>query len=140
MKVFLLTLNLLVYGGSAMAKVVVSAEGVDRGRPGNLIFFLFEKEGFPKDHSKAIERKQIEINEENHSVEFENLPVEFAIKILHDEDGDGEVGKNWTGLIPREGLGFSNNQKVRFGPPSFKSCVVNSADVKSTLQIKVYYP
>ena len=52
-------------------------------------------------------------------IRFEGLaPGDYAVKVFHDEDGDGEMDKNFMGL-PKEGFAFSNRAKVRFGPPSF---------------------
>lgn len=41
-----------------------------------------------------------------------------AIRLHHDENGNGELDRNLLG-IPSEGYGFSNNPKS-MGPPSFK--------------------
>ncbi len=45
-------------------------------------------------------------------------PGEYGIRILHDEDGDGEMDSNMMG-IPTEPWGFSNNATGRFGPPKW---------------------
>ena len=64
----------------------------------------------------------------------------FAIKILHDENMDGEVSKNWTGIIPSEGLGFSNGAKLVFGPPSYRDVVLNTDEVGKEIAIPIIYP
>lgn len=43
----------------------------------------------------------------------------YAISVVHDEDGNGEMNTGFLG-IPIEDYGFSNNAKGRFGPPSFE--------------------
>ena len=49
---------------------------------------------------------------------FENLPAgDYAIIAHHDKDDNGKMKK--TLGIPREPYVFSNNARVRFGPPSF---------------------
>jgi uncharacterized protein (DUF2141 family) len=45
-------------------------------------------------------------------------PGTWAAQAFHDEDDDGKVGTNLIG-IPTEGLGFSNDVRFHFGPPSF---------------------
>ena len=52
-------------------------------------------------------------------VHIENVPPGvWAAQAFHDEDGDGKIGTSLLGL-PTEGLGFSNDARFRFGPPSF---------------------
>lgn len=46
-------------------------------------------------------------------------PGTWAAQAFHDEDRDGKLGTNLLGL-PTEGLGFSNDARFRFGPPSFE--------------------
>ena len=50
---------------------------------------------------------------------FEDLPYgEYAIKVYHDEDSDGEINRNFLG-IPSEDYGFSNNASASFGPADY---------------------
>ncbi|MDH3695123.1 MAG: DUF2141 domain-containing protein [Gammaproteobacteria bacterium] len=43
----------------------------------------------------------------------------YAVSIYYDENGDGKLNTGMFG-IPKELVGFSNNVKGVFGPPSFK--------------------
>ncbi len=45
-------------------------------------------------------------------------PGIYAAQAFHDENDNGKIDRNFIGL-PQEGLGFSNDAKMRFGPPSF---------------------
>ena len=74
------------------------------------------------------------------SIEFSAVPDEFAIKVLHDEDETGKVTKNWTRIIPAEGLGFSQGAKLRFRPPSFARAKVKLSDTSSPITIRMIYP
>lgn len=58
-------------------------------------------------------------------------PGDYAVKLYHDEDGDGRLDKNLFGL-PREGYGFSNHAKAKFGPPSFEAMRVTVAGNATT--------
>lgn len=49
-------------------------------------------------------------------------PGKYSFKYIHDENNNRELDTNWIG-VPTEGLGFSNNAKVRFGPPAFEDTV-----------------
>lgn len=43
---------------------------------------------------------------------FEDLaPGEYAIRLMHDENGNGKLDQNLVGM-PTEGYGFSNNPRV----------------------------
>jgi len=46
----------------------------------------------------------------------------YAIKIYHDVDSNGELNTNWMGM-PKEPFGFSNDAKGTFGPPKFEDAV-----------------
>jgi uncharacterized protein (DUF2141 family) len=50
---------------------------------------------------------------------FELPEGTYAVAIIHDENKNGKLDKNFLG-IPKEGYGFSNDAKATFGSPSFK--------------------
>ena len=50
----------------------------------------------------------------------------YAIRAFHDVDGDGRLGTNPFGL-PVEPYGFSNDAKVKMGPPSFEAAAFTVA-------------
>ena len=45
-------------------------------------------------------------------------PGIYAAQAYQDENDDRRIDRNFLG-IPKEGIGFSNDAKMRFGPPSF---------------------
>jgi uncharacterized protein (DUF2141 family) len=49
-------------------------------------------------------------------------PGKYAFKYFHDENNDEKLNTNFVG-IPKEGYGFSNNAKGKFGPPSFEKMI-----------------
>jgi len=60
---------------------------------------------------------------------------EYAIKIMHDANDNGELDRNMMG-IPSEGYGFSNNAG-QFGPASFKDAAFAvAADTSLTIHIR----
>lgn len=44
------------------------------------------------------------------------VPGDYALRVHHDLDGDGEMRTNLVGM-PREPWGVSNDARGRFGPP-----------------------
>ena len=136
--VFLIMFNSNTLSAQEIKLIV---EGIDVKRGGNIMALLYSKEGFPKNHAKAIEIKNADANSSTVEFTFEVNMQNFALKILHDEDKTGQVSKNWTGLKPSEGLGFSNGAKLRrLGPPNFEQARLNTISVESEIVIKIIYP
>lgn len=44
-------------------------------------------------------------------------PGTYTFVVFHDENDNEDVDTNWLGL-PKEGIAFSNNEKINMGPPS----------------------
>ena len=63
----------------------------------------------------------------------------WAFAVYHDEDGNRRINRNGIGL-PREGVGFSNNPRLLFSIPSFRS--VRLAVPRNNMQttIRLRYP
>lgn len=64
-------------------------------------------------------------------------PGDYAIAIIHDENGNGKLD-TFMGL-PREGVGFSRNAPIRFGPPAFRSASVPVTDAPQRQTIRLKY-
>ncbi len=122
------------------ADIKVQVKSIDRTKAGNILVMLYGRDGFPKDHAKALQIKVMAAVVDQMTVNFSAVPSEFAIKILHDEDDDGKVTKNWTGIFPAEGLGFSNGAKLSLGPPNFDKAKVKLSSTFSPLIINIIYP
>jgi uncharacterized protein (DUF2141 family) len=60
-------------------------------------------------------------------------PGKYAFKYFHDENKDKKINTNVLG-IPKEGYGFSNNAKGKFGPPSFDKMVF---EIKQDTTVKL---
>jgi len=120
--------------------ITVHIKNIATQKPGNIMVMLYGYDGFPKDHAKAISVKVRPAVIDEMTIIFSSVPAEFAIKVLHDEDETGQVTKNWTGIMPAEGLGFSNGAKLRFGPPNFDRAKVKLTDINNTITIKITYP
>jgi uncharacterized protein (DUF2141 family) len=69
-----------------------------------------------------------------------NLPAgRFAAQLFHDENGNKQVDRAIFG-IPKEGVGFSNNAKIRFSPPKFADAVfvTNGTDQQIKLNMRYF--
>jgi len=141
---FLLAAIWIIYlaGGHVMAtEIEVRVKNIEVVRGGNLVVMLFREQGFPKCHESAVQsRKAGKLNTEM-TFRFVVEERDLAIKIHHDEDSNGRVTKNWTGIYPKEGLGFSNRQKVTLtGPPKYKRSKLNVSSAETPIEISMTYP
>jgi len=111
-------------------------KNIETDRGGQLIIFVFLEKGFPVEHDKAIRQKTIITKDTNIGITIE-VPASsgFAIKVLHDEDMNNILTKNWTGIIPAEGLGFSNGARLNFGPPEFSEARINYSNKPHTIEM-----
>jgi uncharacterized protein (DUF2141 family) len=63
-------------------------------------------------------------------------PGRYAVIVVHDEDGDGRMKKNFIGL-PLEGFGASNNPTF-LGPPRFSSAAIELREA-ATIGVRLVY-
>ena len=65
----------------------------------------------------------------------------YAIILLHDENSNRKVDYNFTGIIPKEGYGASQNKLNLLSPPSFEENAFEFDGTSSplTIEIKVSY-
>ena len=115
----------------------VAIEGL-RSSVGFVLISLFKDgNGYPDEPEKAFKKTKVPIKDNRASIDFANLPPgEYAIVVLHDENGNLKMDKNLG--IPKEGYGFSNNVLGFMGPPAFsKARFIHEG--KQVLEIKMRY-
>ena len=87
---------------------------------GKAMIAIFNSE---EDYSETGEKfKSIALEIEDQKCEWiiDDLPYgEYAIKLFHDENGNGKMDRNMLG-IPSEDYGFSNNASGSFGPADYE--------------------
>lgn len=106
--------------------ITVTVKNIKFERAGEVLVFVFYRQGFPKQHNEAIATFIQPVTGDELLVEIE-VPRDqtFALKVLHDENMDGMVSKNWTGILPYDGLGFSNGARIRFSAPDFDDAMIS---------------
>ncbi len=65
-------------------------------------------------------------------------PGQYAAQAFHDENSNTKVDRALFG-IPKEGVGFSNDARISFGPPSWKSAVFGYSGPHATIGFKLRY-
>ena len=87
---------------------------------GKVMIALFNSEEGYSETGKNLKSNAIEIKDSKVVWTIEDLPFgEYAIKLYHDENGNGKMDKNMLG-IPSEDYGFSNNASSSFGPANYE--------------------
>ena len=113
-----------------------------RNTKGKIGVTLFQDaQGFPDDTSKAIRQQSVEIDPNTMSaqVTFKDLPQgTFAVSVLHDENGNGKMDKNFVGM-PKEGYGASNNPSKKRRAPTFDEAKFSLNASEQTIEIRLIY-
>jgi uncharacterized protein (DUF2141 family) len=113
-----------------------------RNTKGKIWVNLFQDaNGFPDDPSKAIQQRSVEVDPNTMSaqVTFKDLPQgSFAASVLHDENGNGKMDKNFVGM-PKEGYGASNNPSKKRRAPTFDEAKFSLNASEQTIEISLIY-
>ena len=64
-------------------------------------------------------------------------PGRYSFKYFHDENNNKKIDTYWIGA-PKEGVGFSNNAKGKFGPPQFEDTIFELKN-DTTIVCTAYY-
>ena len=113
---------LLTLGNSAKVPQDVVVTVVDvRSADGSVLACLTPSEGaFPDcGEDERAQRRMVRANPRVTIVFNDVPPGEYAISLLHDENGNGKA--DTVLFLPKEGFGFSRDAKARFGPPKFSA-------------------
>jgi uncharacterized protein (DUF2141 family) len=65
-------------------------------------------------------------------------PGDYAAQAFHDENGNEDVDQNFIG-IPKEGVGFSRDARISFGPPKWRDAHWVHDGQPSTLRLRLRY-
>lgn len=94
----------------------------------------------PKEQQKMggpFRRAITPIKDNKAEVVFEDLPFgEYAVKLFHDENGNGKLDKNFVGM-PKEDYAFSNNVRGSMGPPKYEDAKFEFNQEEMTIEITI---
>lgn len=65
-------------------------------------------------------------------------PGRYAVQVFHDENGNVTVDRGLFG-IPLEGIAFSNDAPIRFGPPDYKVAEITVAEPATETAMTLRY-
>lgn len=111
-----------------------------RSTSGAVLVSVFDSaDGFPGTPEKAVATAIVRPKGKAVAMKFKNLPPgQYAVAFIHDENNNGKLDTNVLG-IPKEGIGFSNNPRIRFGAPSFADCAFEVKNPASSARATTKY-
>jgi uncharacterized protein (DUF2141 family) len=65
-------------------------------------------------------------------------PGTYAIQAFHDENDNMDLDRTFIGF-PKEGLGFSNDAPMKYGPPSFDDAALAVPDTGAAAALTLKY-
>ena len=115
----------------------VSITNLRNGTGQFLIAVYNSADGFPKKPEKAY--RSLVITAQQSRFIIGDLPAgQYAVAIIHDENSNGKVDTGGPFGIPTEGIGFSRNPNISFGPPSFDKAAF-TLQQNSAIEIRTKY-
>lgn len=98
---------------AAASDLTVNVEGIAQPK-GSIMMGLFDEATYNGDG--AVNGANLIVEGNSVTAVFEGLePGEYAVRLYHDVNDDGEMNTNPFGM-PTEPFAFSNDAKGRFGP------------------------
>lgn len=123
------------------ATLTVNVVGARNAR-GKIGVSLFrDGRGFPDTVANAFRRERVAIDPRalTAQVVWRDLePGVYAVAVLHDENDNDRMDKNFIG-IPKEGYGASNNPPKKHRAPSFEEARFSLAAPAQTLETRLIY-
>ncbi|MCR9270921.1 MAG: DUF2141 domain-containing protein [Hyphomonadaceae bacterium] len=109
----LITTALITAPMALAADLTVTVQGIEKPQ-GTIMLGLFDAATY--EDAGSIQGANLKVEGDQVSVTFEGLePGEYAVKLYHDVNDDGEMDTNPFGM-PTEPFAFSNDARGRFGP------------------------
>ena len=65
-------------------------------------------------------------------------PGVYAVQAFHDENDNLDLDRNFLGW-PKEGMGFSNDAPMRFGPPTFEDAAIEIDAAGASTRLRLRY-
>lgn len=93
---------------------------------------------FPRCQGTAGAHSRVVNADSAATITFRNVePGTYAIALLHDENDNGRADRA-LGMMPTEGFGFSNDARVRMGPPRFDEAAITigSSPFRQTIRMR----
>ncbi len=125
--------------GQDTGTIIIELETIKNHDGVILVSLYADENGFPDEWEKAFRSEIVPVTSELLEIRLEDIPHgTYGLAIVHDENENMKLDTNFFG-VPREGYGFSNNARGRFGPPRFPDVQFTLDSDTSLHQIKLNY-
>jgi uncharacterized protein (DUF2141 family) len=127
--------------GPETATLTVRVAGARKAQGKMAISVYQQAAGFPDTPARALRREVVAIDATALKAEtvFRDLaPGVYAVAVLHDENANGKMDKNFLG-IPKEGHGASNNPAPARRAPTFEEAKFTLSAPAQTVDVKLIY-
>jgi uncharacterized protein (DUF2141 family) len=118
--------------------VVLTVTGIDLQKGGEISAGIFTKENFPT-VGKAMKQAVAKVVAVKMELTLANIPPgEYGIAVFQDADRNKKLKSNFVGF-PQEPIGFSNDARIKLGPPSFDDAritVTNGQTTRATIILR----
>ena len=119
------------------ADLQVAVTGV-RSNRGSIAVAICDKADFPNGQCPYHGRAPAKTG--SVSLSLTGVPAgTWAAAVYHDEAGSGRLHFGLLG-IPKQGVGFSNDAKMHFGPPSFADAAFTLPASGGAIAVPLHYP
>ena len=125
----------------ANTTLTVQVQGLRNARGKLHVTVYKDARGFPETSANALRREVVDIDAKALTAQavFRDLaPGVYAVAVLHDENVNGKLDKNFIG-IPREGHGASNNPAPARRAPTFEEAKFTLQAPSQAVEIKATY-
>ena len=110
-----------------------------RNDHGSILAALYDSEASFMKQPSARARFKVKAEAGEVQYVFHDLPPgQYALSAFHDENGNGQLDKNFLG-IPNEGYGFSNDAAAHHGPPGFSKAAFEFDGASRTITVTLQY-
>lgn len=116
------------------APLEVAVSGV-RKSTGQLLVKIVDSAAAYDGQGKAVAADRVVPEGDTAAFRFDLPAGRYSVMVMHDENGDGQLGRNVIG-IPTEAYGFSNNPRV-MRRPTFEETAFELAADGGSIQIEL---
>ena len=131
----ILLLLIYVNGNAQTSTIILQVENVNVKKSGDVSTGIFIEKNFLKIGQQTYD-KAVSVTANTMEILYENIPPgEYAFVAFQDYDRNNKLKTNFIGF-PKEPVGFSNNAKIVFGPPSFEDAKVK-IEAGKTVRVRI---
>lgn len=131
----ILLLLIYVNSNAQTSTIILQVENVNVKKSGDVSTGIFIEKNFLKIGQQTY-NKAVSVTANTMEILYENIPAgEYAFVAFQDYDRNNKLKTNFIGF-PKEPVGFSNNAKIVFGPPSFEDAKVK-IEAGKTVRVRI---